>query len=224
MKEHTILNIYRKNVRRPINNTHYFIYNKIIWEPYFVNVLKHHGKIAMLGSDDTDVNTFDIIIESNDGKLFGADIKIAVSSQYFGKDSDKWNGHWQPCIAVNDKFFNEINLQRAENTYILYWQNDGIYCIKKSDLRNYTSYNVLRHNVWMHEFLLSDLTTAVKMFNITNDERNTFYNMKHRLDNTYKSKQEIPLTYTNEQVYELLIKTITELGLDKYYDIHINFK
>lgn len=226
MKENVVLQLFRSKTKTTINNIYYFIYNKIVWEPYIVKLLNIHGKKVMIGSDNMDVNGFDAIIENENGNLFGADIKIVVTSNYFGKDTANWQGKYLSCIAVNDKFYSEIQTIRAQNTFVLFWDKlSGCICyFRKSDLSNYKSYYAKRGTVMMHEFLLSDINYT-RIIQLTDNENRTLSTMKYTIDNVKKNKKiPLPAHFTNDQTEELIRKVITDLELNKYYDIYINFK
>ena len=60
------ITIFTKSKSNQLNNIHYFLYSKIIWEECMVSLLRAHGKNVMIGSDSQDINGIDMLVESKE--------------------------------------------------------------------------------------------------------------------------------------------------------------
>lgn len=227
MLPHKTIDIYNKSKTNQLNNVHYFLYSKIIWEECMVNLLRAHGKHVMIGSDSQDINGIDMLAESKEmpGMYYPIDAKLMVKS-----NSSDVTQKCKSCIALNEYCIKSCSEPKADNSYILFVDEylGVLFIIKKSDIAKCPYHNCWRGSMWAYEILVSDMLQYTHSIDLTVQEQNIVKTYRKTLNSLLGgqgiTKTGFEYNYTNEQRLEILNKAVHDLGLDKYYNIHFNFK
>lgn len=227
MLQHKTITIYQKSKNNQINNVHAFLYSKLIWEDCIVSLLRAHGKNVLIGSDSQDINGIDMLAESKEtpGLYYGLDAKLVVKA----KISDVTQP-CKSCIAINEYQYKSCFNAKAQNTFLVFIDEyfGELYFIRKSDLTKCKYYNCYRGDMYAYEFLMSEMLRFTIGIDLTENEWRMVLENRKTLNNLWAgkgiTKTGIQYGYTQEQQLELLNKAVVDLGLDKMYNVHFNFK